>query len=185
MNNQMPAMPHGQPPIPPPPRRQPDMPYSTGPASMRSPPAYMGYPPHMSGYPPPPYSPHQYPQWYPAYPQMQPPPRPYQQPYGPLIVSSHPHSQPMMGPAPIPPSPLPFQPRTATPLQSTMSPPVGPSPAPMGMQEPPHMPGPVHSTSNSAVSASSIPEFTPPAAVPREPFRAPVSSASCKYCIKI
>lgn len=178
MNHHMPAMPHGQPPMPPP-RRQQDLPYAVGPPNMRSPPAYMGY--HL-GHPPPPYSPHQYPQWYPAYPQMQLPPRPYQPPYGPMIVSSYPPTQPVMAPAPMPPPSLHLQPRTSTPMQATISP-VGPAPPPMDMPEHPPAAGvPVNPSPASVVSSppapgpgqggiKSLPYFPP---LPG-PFRAPVS----------
>ncbi|KAJ5105203.1 hypothetical protein NUU61_002550 [Penicillium alfredii] len=122
MNHHLPAMPHGQPPMPPS-RRQQDFPYNPGLPNMRSPP-YMGYLPHMNGHMPPAFPPQQYPQWYPPYGHMQVPPRPYQPPYGPMIVSSYPHSQPIMAPNHIPPHSLPMQPRTSTPLQPTMSPSV-------------------------------------------------------------
>lgn len=177
MNHNLPAMPHGQPPIPP--RRQQDLPYATGPPNMRSPPAYMGYHLPMNGHPPPPYSP-QYPQWYPAYPQqMQMPPRPYQPPYAPMIVSSYPPAaQATMPPAHIPPPSLHLQPRTPTPLQPTMSP-VGPPP-PMEIPEHPPVAGvPVNPSPAPTVSSpppaqggiKGLPYFPP---LPG-PFRAPVS----------
>lgn len=177
MNHHLPAMPHGQPPMPP--RRQQDLPYATGPPNMRSPPAYMGYHLHMNGHPPPPYSPHQYPQWYPAYPQMQMPPRPYQPPYAaaPMIVSSYPPTQPIMAPAHIPPPSLHLQPRTSTPLQPAMS----PVPPPMEMQEPPPVvsapvnpsPAPPASSPPTAQGGiKGIPYFPPLSG----PFRAPVSA---------
>ncbi|OJJ35681.1 hypothetical protein ASPWEDRAFT_40917 [Aspergillus wentii DTO 134E9] len=168
-------MPHGQPPMPP--RRQQDLPYTTGPPTMRSPPGYMGYHPHMNGHPPPAYSPQQYPHWYPAYPQMQLPPRPYQHPYGPMIVSSYPHAQPIMAPAHIPPPTLPLQPRTSTPLQSTMSPVVPapvPAPAPIDMPEHPPANIPIHPAPSPAVSSPPAPEATKPVPTPKEPFRAPL-----------
>ncbi|KAF7595180.1 hypothetical protein BBP40_007147 [Aspergillus hancockii] len=165
-------MPHGQPPMPTP-RRQQDIPYSTGPPNMRSP-AYMGYPPHMNGHFPPAYTPQQYPHWYPAYPQMQPPPRPFQPTYTPMFVSTYP-LQPAMAPAPIPPPSLPMHPRTSTPL-STMSPPVGPAPAPINMptQSPAILP--VHPFHSPIVSSPAAPtsEKAPTAPTPIEPFRAPL-----------
>lgn len=186
MNHHLPAMPHGQPPMPP--RRQQDLPYATGPPNLRSPPPYMGYP-HMNGHPPPPYSPQQYPQWYPAYPQqMQMPPRQYHQPAyapinapmnAPMIVSSYPPNQPVMAPAHIPPPSLHLQPRTSTPLPATMSP-VGPVP-PMDLPEhPPVATVPVNPSPAPAVSSSppatgglkGIPYYPP---LPG-PFRAPVST---------
>lgn len=188
MNHHLPAMPHGQPPMPP--RRQQDLPYATGPPNLRSPPPYMGYP-HMNGHPPPPYSPQQYPQWYPAYPQqMQMPPRQYHQPAyapinapmnAPMIVSSYPPNQPVMAPAHIPPPSLHLQPRTSTPLPATMSP-VGPVP-PMDLPEhPPVATVPVNPSPAPAVSSSppatgglkGIPYYPP---LPG-PFRAPVSTYS-------
>lgn len=186
MNHHLPAMPHGQPPMPP--RRQQDLPYATGPPNMRSPPAYMGYHHlHMNGHPPPPYSPHQYPQWYPAYPQMQMPPRPYQPPYAaPMIVSSYPPTQPIMAPAHIPPPALHLQPRTSTPLQPAMSP-VGPAPPLMDMQEqPPVAVAPVNPSPAPPVSSppptqggiKGLPYFPP---LPG-PFRAPVCAVkSCLF----
>lgn len=140
MNHNLPTMPHGQPPMPP--RRQPDFPYNPGPPNMRSPP-YMGYPPHMNGmngHMPPAYAPQQFTPWYPPYGHMQPPPRHFQPPYGPMIVSSYPHTQPVMAPNHLPPHSLPMQPRNSTPLQPAMSPSI---PAPQlqsEMQEPPVLP---------------------------------------------
>ncbi|OGM39630.1 ubiquitin hydrolase [Aspergillus bombycis] len=166
-------MPHGQPPMPTP-RRQQDIPYSTGPPSMRSPPAYMGYPPHMNGHLPPAYT-QQYPHWYPPYPQMQPHPRPFQPPYAPMYVSTYP-PQPAMAPAPIPPPSLPMHARTSTPLQSTMSPPVGPAPAPinMPMQSPAILP--IHPTTSPIMSSpsTSAPEKAPRVSTPVKPFCAPL-----------
>ncbi|KNG87719.1 ubiquitin hydrolase [Aspergillus nomiae NRRL 13137] len=166
-------MPHGQPPMPTP-RRQQDIPYSTGPPNMRSPPAYMGYPPHMNGHLPPAYT-QQYPHWYPPYPQMQPHPRPFQPPYAPMYVSTYP-PQPAMAPAPVPPPSLPMHARTSTPLQSTMSPPVGPAPAPinMPMQSPAMLP--IHPTTSPIMSSpsTSAPEKAPRVSTPVKPFRAPL-----------
>ena len=173
MNQHLPVVPQG------PGRRQPaELPYSSTvpPNNMRSPPAFIPYPPHLNSHPSPAYSP----QWYPAYPQVQLPPRPYQPPYGPLIVSSYPPSQPAMGPAPIPPPSLPLQPpRTSTPLQSTMSPPTA-APPPSQID--------LHGRSPVPISASALPNTIPspatpaakPAAraappLPPTPFRAPVS----------
>ncbi|KAB8228738.1 mRNA-binding ubiquitin-specific protease UBP3 [Aspergillus alliaceus] len=173
MNPHLPAMPHGQPPMASS-RRQQDISYSTGPPNMRSPPAYMGYPPHMNGHLPPAYTPQQYPHWYPGYPQMQPPPRPFQPPYAPMFVSTYP--QPTMAPAPIPPPSLPMHARTSTPLQSTMSPPVGPAPAPINMptQSPAILP--IRPTPSPIMPSSSVsaPEKAPMAVTPIEPFRAPL-----------
>ncbi|KAL2218288.1 ubiquitin-specific protease [Thermoascus aurantiacus ATCC 26904] len=171
MNHHLPAVPHGQPPMPPP-RRQHDMSYSTAPPNMRSPPAYMGYhPPHLNGHVPPAYAAQQYPHWYSSYPHMQPPPRPYQPPYAPLIVSSYPHSQPMMAPAHVPPPSFSLQPRTATstPLQSTMSPPPpGPASGQVESQENP--------SANPSVNVLPSPVSEPAKSAPafREPFRAPL-----------
>ncbi|KAE8378693.1 hypothetical protein BDV26DRAFT_184298 [Aspergillus bertholletiae] len=172
MNPHLPAMPHGQPPMPTP-RRQQDIPYSTGPPNMRSP-AYMGYPPHMNGHLPPAYT-QQYPHWYPPYPQMQPHPRPFQPPYAPMYVSTYP-PQPAMAPAPIPPSSLPMHARSSTPLQSTMSPPVGPAPAPINMPTQSPAVLPIHPTTSpilSSPSASAL-EKVPLASTPVKPFRAPL-----------
>ncbi|GLI72407.1 hypothetical protein PoHVEF18_000582 [Penicillium ochrochloron] len=125
MNHHLPVMPHGQPPMPPPSRRQSDF-YNPAPPNMRSP-AYMGYPPHMNGHMPPAYSPQQFPPWYPPYGHMQQmPPRPYQPPYGPMIVSSYPQAQPIMAPTHMPTHSFSSQPRTSTPMQSTMSPSIPP-----------------------------------------------------------
>ncbi|OXV08654.1 hypothetical protein Egran_03583 [Elaphomyces granulatus] len=144
MNQHLPALPHGQPPLPPS-RRQHEMHYASVPPNIRSPPAYMGYHPLPNGHGPPPYTPQSYHQWYTPYPQMQAPlpaaaaaapPRPYQAPYTPLIVSSYPHSpytQPVFVPANVPPPPaLPLQSRTAasTPRSTNRSSsPVGSSPS--------------------------------------------------------
>lgn len=156
---------------------------------MRSPPVYMGYHPHMNGHPPPAYSPQQYGHWYPAYPQMQLPPRPFQPPYGPMIVSSYSHSPPVMAPSHMPPLSLAMQPRAATPLQSAMSPPVGPVPVPLNMQAQSPADVPVHFTPSPVVSSPSAPAPVIPAApAPSEPFRAPVSVLTvpdflCRLCL--
>ncbi|PYH89754.1 ubiquitin-specific protease [Aspergillus ellipticus CBS 707.79] len=172
MNHHMPAMPHGQPPMPT--RRQQDVPYTAGPPNMRSPPGYMGYHPHMNGHPPPAaYPSQQYPQWYAPYPPMQQlPPRPYPSPYGPMFVSAYPPSQPIMAPAHIPS--LPMQPRTSTPLQATMSPPVGlpPLPIPVQAQSPATLP--VHLPPSPAVPSSPGPALVKAAPAPQEPFNAPL-----------
>ncbi|KAL4928337.1 mRNA-binding ubiquitin-specific protease UBP3 [Aspergillus undulatus] len=173
MNHHLPAMPHGQPPIPAP-RRQQDVPYASGPPNMRSPPAYMGYPPQMNGHPPPAaYSPQQYPQWYGPFPPMQMPPRPHFNPYAPAFISSYPPQQPLMAPAHMPPQSLPLQPRTSTPFQNPMSPSVVPAPAPI----PPHAQSPVvvpvHPTPSPAMS-SPVPPPVNAASPPKEPFRAPL-----------
>ncbi|KAL4748007.1 hypothetical protein BDW72DRAFT_162357 [Aspergillus terricola var. indicus] len=174
MNHHLPAMPHGQPPIPAP-RRQQDVPYASGPPNMRSPPAYMGYPPQMNGHPPPAaFSPQQYPQWYTPFPPMQMPPRPHFNPYAPAFISSYPPSQPMMAPAHMPPQPLPLQPRASTPFQNPMSPSVGPAPAFIPSQAQSPVVIPVHSTPSPAMSSSPAPapvNTVPPA---KEPFRAPL-----------
>ncbi|KAE8351665.1 hypothetical protein BDV28DRAFT_15854 [Aspergillus coremiiformis] len=172
MNPHLPAMPHGQPPMPTP-RRQQDIPYSTAPPNMRSP-AYMGYP-HMNGHLPPAYTPQQYPHWYPPYPQMQPHPRPFQPPYAPMFVSTYP-PQPAMAPAPIPPPSVPMHARTSTPLQSTMSPPVGPAPAPINMPTQSPAVLPIHPTPSPIMSSPSLsaPENALVAPTPVEPFRAPL-----------
>lgn len=151
MNHHLPAMPHGQPPMPPP-RRQQDFPYNPGPPNMRSSP-YMGYPPHMNamnGHMPPGYSTQQYPpsSWYPpnTYGHMHMPPRPFQpQPqYGPMIVSSYPHSQPIMAPNHLPPQALAMQPRESTSLQPTMSPSMSVHSVQPEVQELPVLPVPAH-----------------------------------------
>ncbi|KAL1967296.1 hypothetical protein VTN77DRAFT_3342 [Rasamsonia byssochlamydoides] len=183
-------MPHGQPPMPPP-RRQHEMHYSTAPPNMRSPPAYMGYhPPPVNGHIPPAYAAQQYPPpWY-SYPQMHPPPppgaapppgppppRPYQPPYAPLIVSSYPHSQPVMAPAHVPPPTLPPQARSAasTPLQSTMSPPPGPtSNHPEAPEKPSSSALPVNQAAHPAVSSPAPAEAPKPVPTWRMPFRAPL-----------
>ncbi|KAE8157529.1 hypothetical protein BDV40DRAFT_45205 [Aspergillus tamarii] len=176
MNPHLPAMPHGQPPMPTP-RRQQDISYSTGPPNMRSPPTYMGYPPHMNGHLPPAYT-QQYPHWFPPYPQMQPHPRPFQPPYAPMYVSTYP-PQPAMAPAPIPPPSLPMHARASTPLQSTMSPPVGPAPAPINMPRQSPAVLPIRPTTSPIMSSpsASAPEkapTAPTAPTPARPFRAPL-----------
>ncbi|KAJ5661705.1 uncharacterized protein N7477_009321 [Penicillium maclennaniae] len=132
---------HGQPPMPPS-RRQQDFAYP-GPPNMRGSP-YMGmaYPPHMNAHMPPTYSPQQFQpnQWYPPaaapYNHMQMGPRHYPPPtpYGPMIVSSYPQSQPIMAPNHLPPHTMPMQPRTATPLQA-MSPSIQAPPFHPEMQD--------------------------------------------------
>ncbi|KAL4918928.1 hypothetical protein BDW62DRAFT_55617 [Aspergillus aurantiobrunneus] len=174
MNHHMPAMPHGQPPIPAP-RRQQDVPYASGPPNMRSPPAYMGYPPHMNGHPlPAAYSPQQYPQWYAPFPPMQMPPRPYPNPYAPAFISSYPPQQPLMAPAHMPPQSLPLQPRASTPYQNTMSPSVAPAPTPLPPQAQSPAFIPVHSTPSPAMSSSPAPAPAHTVSPPKEPFRAPL-----------
>ncbi|KAL2849988.1 hypothetical protein BJX68DRAFT_92144 [Aspergillus pseudodeflectus] len=174
MNHHLPAMPHGQPPMPAP-RRQQDLPYASGPPNMRSPPAYMGYPPQMNGHPPPAaYSPQQYSQWYAPFPPMQMPPRPYPNPYAPAFISSYPPGQPLMAPAHMPPQPLPLQPRTSTPFQNPMSPSIVSTPAPIPPQ--PQSPAviPVHSTPSPAMSSSPAPVLVHAAPPPKKAFHAPV-----------
>ncbi|KAL2863792.1 mRNA-binding ubiquitin-specific protease UBP3 [Aspergillus lucknowensis] len=174
MNHHLPAMPHGQPPIPPP-RRQHDVPYASGPPNMRSPPAYMGYPPQMNGHPPPAaYPPQQYPGWYGPFPPMQMPPRPYPNPYAPAFISSYPPSQPPMAPAHMPPQSLPLQPRASTPFQNPMSPSVASdcAPIPPQPQSPAVIPGP--STPSPSMSSSPGPVLARTVQSPKKPFRAPV-----------
>ncbi|KAJ5343313.1 uncharacterized protein N7506_003137 [Penicillium brevicompactum] len=139
----------------------------------------MGYPPpHMNGHMPQPY--HQpYGQWYPPYGHtMQPPPRPqYQQPhYGPMIVSSYPHAQPVMAPTHLPHHSMHMQQRTATPQQPIMTPPVLlPSMSPMQPEmqtPPPPLPHPVQ----GYPVASPSPRWEPKVNVPPKPaFAPPVS----------
>ncbi|KAK2745621.1 hypothetical protein FQN55_006111 [Onygenales sp. PD_40] len=133
-------MPHGQPPIPPP-RRQHEVPYVSGPPGIRGAAGFMPYhPPHTHANGPlPPYPAQHYQQWY-SYPHQphHPPPPPQQyQPYTPLIVSSYPpRSQPpppaLSGPPPPMPPHIPAQPNTtsSTPLQSSFSPTPPPSSGP-------------------------------------------------------
>lgn len=194
MNHHLPAVPHGQPPMPPPaplpgPRRQQDLPYATAQPSMRSPPAFMAYHhPHISGHPPPAYPPQQYPppHWYPAYPQMQLPPRPYQPPYGPFVVSSYPPSQPVMAPVPAPPPSLPLQPRTSTPFQPAMSPSVGVAPVQANVREQSPATVPVHAPTNPVVTSPSGPSTAKPVkTVNKEPFRPPVSRTCFSRCLEI
>lgn len=193
INHHLPAMPHGQPPIPHP-RRQHEMHFSPGPNNMRSPPAYMNYhPPPINGHMPPMYAQHYPPPWYNGYPQMHPPPpgvpmppgppppRPYQQPpysHGPLIVSSYPHSQPVPAPMHVPSNVYSQPPSTtSTPIQSATSPPP--------MNEHQMIIDGHERTSSSVHSALSTPSglVSSPALVadlpkgsllPRIPFRAPV-----------
>ncbi|KAJ5562251.1 hypothetical protein N7461_001012 [Penicillium sp. DV-2018c] len=191
MNHHLPAMPHGQPPMPPS-RRQQDFSYNPVPPNMRSP-QYMGYPPHMNGHMPQPYSPQQYPYWYPPYGHMQVPARPYQPNYAPMIVSSYPHSQPVMAPTHIPHS-MPMHQRTPTPLQPIMSPSPMHPPIPQAqpeMQEypmappqpiqgyplssPPAQGYPMSSPSPRGYSISSPPPpWEPTAYLPPKPFAAPL-----------
>jgi ubiquitin carboxyl-terminal hydrolase 10 len=106
---------------------------------------------------------------------MQLPPRPFQPPYAPMIVSSYPHSPPVMAPSHMPPPSLAMQPRAATPLQSTMSPPVGPVPVPLNMQAQSPADIPVPFTPSPVVSSPSASAPVIPAApAPSEPFRAPL-----------
>lgn len=164
MNHHLPAMPHGQPPMPPS-RRQQDFPYNAGPPNMRSPPYMGGYPPHlngmngmngmnsmngmtgmngmngMNGHMPPAYAPQQFPPWYPPYAQGQPHPRPFHPPYGPMMVSMYPPSHHVVAPSHLPPQSLPMQARTATPLQPTLSPSIA-APLQPEMQDHPVPPPP-------------------------------------------
>lgn len=75
----------------------------------------------------------------------------------------------------MPPPSLAMQPRTATPLQSTMSPPVGPAPVPLNMQAQSPADIPVHFTPSPVVSSpsASAPVINAVLA-PSEPFRAPL-----------
>ncbi|KAJ5619629.1 hypothetical protein N7510_003613 [Penicillium lagena] len=174
MNHHLPAMPHGQPPMPPS-RRQHDYYYNPAPPNMRSPP-YMGYPPPMNGHMAPAYSPQQYPQqWYPPPVHMQMPPRPYQPPYGPMIVSSYPQ-QPMMAPNHIPPQPMPMQQRTSTPLQPSISPSMAPPPLQPEMLEHPAAALPVQVQPTQAYPiASPQPQWEPKViSTSRPPFSAPL-----------
>jgi ubiquitin carboxyl-terminal hydrolase 10 len=179
MNHHLPTMHHGQPPIPPS-RRQQDFGYNPGPPNIRSPP-YMGYPPHMNGHMPPTYSPQQFPPspWYPPAPygHMQMPPRPYQPGlYGPMIVSSYPHSQPIMAPNHLPPPTIPMQPRTSTPLQPAMSPSVPAPPLQPEMQDRSILP--VQPPHHYPVASPPPPPRWAPKVIPESKpvFVAPVSS---------
>ncbi|KAF7719275.1 Ubiquitin carboxyl-terminal hydrolase [Penicillium ucsense] len=166
-------MPHGQPPMGPP-RRQQDY-YNPAPPNMRAP-AYMGYPPHMNGHLPPAYSPQQFPPWYPPYGHMQQmPPRPYQPPYGPMIVSSYPQAQPIMAPSHMPHHSLPMQPRAATPMQSTMSPSLSAPPPLQAEMHEPHSMMPIHSQQMYPL-VSSPPHWEPKPVVsqPEPVFTPPV-----------
>lgn len=194
INHHLPAMPHGQPPIPHP-RRQHDMHFSPGPNNMRSPPAYMNYhPPPVNGHIPPMYAQHYPPPWYNGYPQMHapppgvpmppgpPPPRPYQQPpysHGPLIVSSsYPHSQPVPAPMHVPSNVYSQPPSTtSTPIQSATSPP------PMneyqmiidGHERPSSVHSALSTPSGIASSPALVAELPKGGLLPHIPFRAPVS----------
>jgi ubiquitin carboxyl-terminal hydrolase 10 len=96
-----------------------------------------------------------------------------------LIVSSYPHSPPVLGPAHVPPPTFPPQPRsaTSTPIQATMSPP--PSGQTQGHVErserPPLSAFPVIPVPNAVISSPPVAEF--PKVIPtlRQPFRPPVS----------
>jgi ubiquitin carboxyl-terminal hydrolase 10 len=175
MNHHLPAMPHGQPPMPPS-RRQQDF-YNPAPPNMRAP-AYMGYPPQMNGHMPPAYSPQQFPPWYPPYGHMQQmPPRPYQPPYGPMIVSSYPQAQPIMAPTHLPSHSLPMQPRTSTPMQPTMSPSIPPPPLQHDMHDP-HSILPMQQSHQPYHPVASPPPRWEPKPVMPDPervFTAPVS----------
>lgn len=174
MNHHLPAMPHGQPPMAPS-RRQQDF-YNSVPPNMRAP-AYMGYPPHMNGHMPPAYSPQHFPPWYPPYGHMQQmPPRPYQPPYGPMIVSSYPQAQPIMAPTHIPHQSLPMQPRTSTPLQPAMSPSIPPLPLHAEMHDP-HAILPVQQPPQPYPVVSPPPQWShkPVMPDPEPMFTAPVS----------
>ncbi|KAJ5693249.1 hypothetical protein N7462_002672 [Penicillium macrosclerotiorum] len=172
MNHHLPAMPMGQPPMPPS-RRQQEFTYNQGPPNMRSQP-YMGYPPHMNAHMPPAYSPQQFPPWYPPYGHMQMPPRHYQPPYGPMIVSSYPQTQPIMAPNHLPPHALPMQPRTSTPLQPTMSPSI-PAPPPLQPEIHDHPLLPVQQQPQQYPIPSPPPRWEPKAAPEPQPvFVAPV-----------
>ncbi|EPS27485.1 hypothetical protein PDE_02428 [Penicillium oxalicum 114-2] len=164
-------MPHGQPPMGPP-RRQQDY-YNAAPPNMRAP-AYMGYPPHMNGHLPPAYSPQQFPPWYPPYGHMQQmPPRPYQNPYGPMIVSSYPQAQPIMAPTHMPHHSLPMQPRASTPMQPAMSPSLSAPPPLQAEMHDPHVIMPVQPQQVYS-SISSPPRWEPKPVVPElEPVFTP------------
>ena len=152
------------------------MPYSPGPPNMRSPPAYMGYPHPQATGPLPPYAAHQYQHWYP-YQQMQPPlpPPPPQRHYhaynAPMIVSSYPHTQPILAPTHILPPSVPLPPSTATPpaLRSAFSPPPP--------QQMPNIPDNTPDIPPSNVST--VTERVKPVPIaPREAFSPPVSKYS-------
>ncbi|OQD79719.1 hypothetical protein PENANT_c045G08321 [Penicillium antarcticum] len=164
-------MQHGQP--MPPQRRQQDFPYNTVPPNMRSSP-YMGYHPHMNGHMPQSYAPQPYPQWYPPYGHIQQmPQRPYQpHPYSPMIVSSYPHSQPVMVPTHLPPHSMSMQQRIPTPLQPTMSPSIQiPSLQPEMHEHPAVLPQPVP----VYPVASPSPRWEPKSSLPPKPdFTAPL-----------
>lgn len=175
MNHHLPAMPHGQLPMPPS-RRQQDFSYNAAPPHMRSP-QYMGYPPHMNGHMPhQQYSSQQYPYWYPPYGHIQGPPRPYQAPYAPMIVSSYPHSQPVMAPTHIPHSMPMHHQRTPTPLQPIMSPSVmHPSIQPI-QPEVQEYPAILPHSAQGYPIASPPPRWEPQSNLPPKPtFAAPVS----------
>ncbi|KAJ5272806.1 hypothetical protein N7478_007931 [Penicillium angulare] len=192
MNHHLPAMPHGQPPMPPS-RRQQDFSYHPGPPNMRSPPYMGGCPPHMNGmnginnmngmngmssmngmngHMPPGYAPQQFQPWYPPYGQAQPHPRPFHPPYGPMMAATmYPPSHHGVAPNHIPPQSLPMQPRTVTPLQSILSPSI-PPPFEPEMQD---HPVPPPSAPQHYPIASTSPQWDPKIVLePKPPFVAPV-----------
>ncbi|KAJ5738093.1 hypothetical protein N7493_001248 [Penicillium malachiteum] len=183
MNHHLPAMPHGQPPMPPS-RRQQEFSYNPGPPNMRSPPYMGGYPPHvngmngmnamngMNGHMPPTYVPQQFPPWYPPYGQPQPPPRQFHHPpYTPMMVSMYPPSHHVMAPSHLPPQTLPMQPRTPTPLQPNMSPSIA---APIQAEMQDHLILPPQPSQHYSVP-SSPPQWEPKAMSDFKPnFAAPV-----------
>jgi ubiquitin carboxyl-terminal hydrolase 10 len=181
MNHHLPALPHGQQPVPPP-RRQHEMHYASTPPNIRSPPAYIGYPSmpqHVNGHGPPPYT--QYPPWCQPYPHLAAaaaaaaaPPRPYP-PHTPLIVSSYSprmQTQPVIAPANVPPPPaVPFQSRSARSTNRPSSPAgLSPSQAEVREQRPVT---PRTSIANPTPPLMSEPVKNVPAT--RDVFRAPVS----------
>ncbi|KAJ5710517.1 hypothetical protein N7488_004673 [Penicillium malachiteum] len=183
MNHHLPAMPHGQPPMPPS-RRQQEFSYNPGPPNMRSPPYMGGYPPHvngmngmnamngMNGHMPPTYVPQQFPPWYPPYGQPQPPPRQFHHPpYTPMMVSMYPPSHHVMAPSHLPPQPIPMQPRTPTPLQPNLSPSIA---APLQAEMQDHLIIPPQPSQHYSVP-SSPPQWEPKAMSDFKPnFTAPV-----------
>ncbi|KAH8704221.1 hypothetical protein BGW36DRAFT_423741 [Talaromyces proteolyticus] len=185
-------MPHGQAALPPPPpRRQHDMHYSPGPPNIRSPPVYMNYhPPPVNGHIPPGYAQHYPPPWFNGYPQMHPPPpgatlppgslpRPYQPPYTahpPLIVSSYPHSQPVIAPIHAPPNTFPPLPSssTSTPIQHTISPPPIAQIPMQGQERPSSSVQSVVSTPSAAVPSPPVPDVPKSSPYAPELFVAPL-----------
>lgn len=175
MNHHLPAMPHG-PPSMPPSRRQQEFSYNSIPPNMRSS-QYIGYPPHMNGHIPQPYQQPPYAQWYAPYGHPQLRPQYQQQHYGPMIVSSYPHAQPVMAPTHLPPHSMHMQ-RASTPQQPVMTPPVLlPSISPMQpeIQAPPHLSHPVQ----GYPAASPPPRWEPKYNVPPKPAFAPPVSSFC------